>query len=165
MCPENYRGVSQADEERSVPRRQIRAYWEVVSDHLDKIVSGRIAQFIASSFGVGCASEWAEFRSHQKALQRVPSVTDDTYEEIVALQPPTVSTYWTATAHADSSSLSNSNLVDPVVVRVSRSEDMHESPAVQVDSHSLLSPMRGTTRFSAPNSRCMRSFRVSPSVC
>ncbi len=39
MCPENCQGSSQADEERSVLRRQIRAYWEAVSDHLDKIVS------------------------------------------------------------------------------------------------------------------------------
>lgn len=46
MCPENCQGVSQADEERSVLRRQIRAYWEAVSGHLDKIVSKLYAPFI-----------------------------------------------------------------------------------------------------------------------
>ena len=75
----------------------------------------------------------------KKALPRLPSVTDDAYEEIVALKPPTVSTYWTTATDAGSS---NSNLVDPVVVSVSRTEDVPESPAAQVDPHSLLSSMR-----------------------
>ena len=40
MCVENCQGASQEQEERPVLRRQIRAYWEAVSDHLDKIVRG-----------------------------------------------------------------------------------------------------------------------------
>jgi 1-phosphatidylinositol-3-phosphate 5-kinase len=40
MCLENCQGPSQEEEERAVLRHQIRAYWEAVSDHLDKIVRG-----------------------------------------------------------------------------------------------------------------------------
>ena len=40
MCLDNCQGASQEEEERAVLRRQIRAYWEAVSDHLDKIVRG-----------------------------------------------------------------------------------------------------------------------------
>ena len=40
MCLDKCQGASQEEEERAVLRRQIRAYWEAVSDHLDKIVRG-----------------------------------------------------------------------------------------------------------------------------
>ncbi|KAF8742340.1 hypothetical protein AX14_005203 [Amanita brunnescens Koide BX004] len=123
MCPENCQGVGQGEEARAVLRRQIRTHWRAVSDHLDKI----------EAFLAGPGSE-----AIKKALPRLPSATDEVYEEMIVPQDVSaMSTYWAPTHETNGASLT-----DPVVVRVSRSDGMRGAPMAVADPHSLLSSMR-----------------------
>ena len=73
-----------------------------------------------------------------KALPRLPSVADDVYEEMVVPQEASAtSTYWAPTYETTGSSLT-----EPVVIRVSRSDDVPGAPMTASDPHSLLTSMR-----------------------
>ncbi|KAK2463301.1 hypothetical protein APHAL10511_004956 [Amanita phalloides] len=124
---ENCQEPLQMEEEQIVLRRQIRAFWEAVSDHLDRIeglLTGPDSGII------------------KKALPRLPSSMDGAYEDyMLAPQASTISTYMTA-PDDPGSSLLNSNLVDPVDVRVSRENHVYPGPQAVPDPLILLSAMR-----------------------
>ncbi|KAF8621435.1 hypothetical protein AX15_007794 [Amanita polypyramis BW_CC] len=131
MCPDNCQDrKSQLEEAQTVLRRQIKSFFETVSDYLDKIeelLAGPDSDMI------------------KKTLPRLPSATDESYENIPPFEPvqtSTVSTYLTTTTDTAYSSLLNSNMMDPVVVRVSREDNASAMQLVETDPLRLLLAMR-----------------------
>ncbi|KIL57862.1 hypothetical protein M378DRAFT_27805 [Amanita muscaria Koide BX008] len=109
-------GAMLLEEDRIQLRREIKLFWEGVSDYLDKIegtLSGPDGDVT------------------KRALPRLPSVTDDAYEDMFAPQTTsTISTYLTT----GSSLSSGDSMMDPVVVRVSREDHQHSSQSSQTSA-------------------------------
>ncbi|KAF8625461.1 hypothetical protein AX17_006862 [Amanita inopinata Kibby_2008] len=128
MCTDVSHHGTQQGEERAVLRRQIKLWWEAVSDHLDNI-----EELLA-----GPDSDVVK-----KALPRLPSA-DDAYEDVglpATIKASTISTYLTS---SDSShpTMSSTNDIEPVVVRVTRQDNTLAAPMTETDPLLLLSSMR-----------------------
>ncbi|KAM6499935.1 hypothetical protein JOM56_005443 [Amanita muscaria] len=129
-------GAMLLEEDRIQLRREIKLFWEGVSDYLDKIVRVFISQFIpASTLTFDDVQEGTlsgpDGDVTKRALPRLPSVTDDAYEDMFAPQATsTISTYLTT----GSSLSSGDSMMDPVVVRVSREDHQHSSQSSQTSA-------------------------------
>ncbi|PFH47220.1 hypothetical protein AMATHDRAFT_68153 [Amanita thiersii Skay4041] len=126
LSEEGNNSEEQYDEDRSVLRRQIKTWWESVSDHLDKIESALSS----------CESDVT-----LKALPRLPS-SDEAYEDIGS--PLTIKGSHPSSLHPSEYPGTSSGETDSTISQINFENANTTLPNIVVDPLILLSSMRTT---------------------